>query len=96
MTLSGFFAALVADPDALQLASLALLWLPVAGGLFGVLLGSILFEVLAWFCRWLERAFFRHVLDPIPRDDHSPYPCSLCNSQPSRAADSTQTARHLD
>lgn len=96
MTLSSFFAALVADPDALQLAACLVLWLPVAGGLFGVMVAEVGLDLLAWAGQRLRRALARHVLDPIPRDDHSSYPCSLCNSQPSRAADPTHIARQSD
>lgn len=92
MTLHGFFAALVADPDALQLVAALVLWLPIAGGLFGVLIGEVLLDLLAWAVRLLPR----WVRFPPPHEKHDYDICEHRRPQPSRAADSTQTARHPD
>lgn len=69
--------------------------LPIAGGLFGVLIAEVGLELLLWVARLLPR----WVRFPPPHEKHEKHDYDICehrSSQPSRAADSTHTARHLD
>lgn len=55
MTFRDFLAVVAADPEVLELAVLVLVWLPVVGGLMGVLLAHIVVELFAWVIRAFER-----------------------------------------
>lgn len=59
-TVREFMALLAADPEVFKVAVYVLLWLPMAGGFFGLALAEIVTGLFPWVVRKVAKRFGWH------------------------------------